>query len=125
MQQRHHRTLALAGAAVLALVVAAGCGGRDARADGDTANEAASSAGTGVAILEPAASPSPAATPPDATLGAGAAATEVPAPQATPAPPTAAPFVAPDLTAIERLLDDLDAALGADATADSDEGSAP
>jgi hypothetical protein len=115
MQHRQRRTLVLVGTAVFALVIATGCGQRDARADGAAANGPASSAGPGAALVEPTASPSPAAT----------TATEVPAPQATPPTPTGAPFVAPDLTAIERLLDDLDAALGADATADSDEGSAP
>lgn len=119
MQQRQHRTLAVAGTAVLALVVVTGCGGRDARADGGTANTPVSSAGPGAALVEPATQP------PGATLSADAAATEMPTSQTTPAPPTAAPFKAPDLAAIERLLDDLDAALGADATADSDEGSAP
>lgn len=37
----------------------------------------------------------------------------------------AVPLATPDLTAVQQLLVDLDAALGADATADTDEGSAP
>jgi len=51
--------------------------------------------------------------------------TEPPATEApTPAPtPAATPAPTPDLTAIQRLLDEIDANLGADATADSDEGS--
>lgn len=44
------------------------------------------------------------------------AATPTPTPEATPAP-------TPDLTTIQQLLDEIDADLGADATADSDEGS--
>lgn len=44
------------------------------------------------------------------------AATPTPTPEAIPAP-------TPDLTTIQQLLDEIDADLGADATADSDEGS--
>ena len=56
----------------------------------------------------------------------GPAATEAPTP--TPTPPSAAtpeptPAPMPDLTSIQRLLDEIDANLGADAGADSDEGS--
>jgi hypothetical protein len=48
----------------------------------------------------------------------GPAATEAPTPA-----PAATPEPTPDLSAIQRLLDEIDANLGADATADSDEGS--
>ena len=58
-------------------------------------------------------------TDPVATEAAGSTSGPTTAPIAGPAP-----LATPDLTAIEQLLDDLDAALGADATADSDEGSA-
>jgi hypothetical protein len=50
----------------------------------------------------------------------GPPATEAPTPTPTPA---ATPEPTPDLSAIQRLLDEIDANLGADATADSDEGS--
>ena len=59
---------------------------------------------------------------------AGPVATEAPTPMPMPTPtPAATPAPTPeptlDLTAIQRLLDEIDANLGADATADSDEGS--
>jgi hypothetical protein len=111
---------------VLLVVVTAGCGRRGLRdapaADGGAAGQAAATAErtaaatetTGPALTTDATEPPAGTEPPAATTP----------PVASPQP-TPAPLVAPDLTAIERLLADLDAALGADATADSEEGSAP
>lgn len=97
-------TVALALALALALaVVAAGCGGRGAAA-GITS--------------EPTHLPTAATT---ATLGPTSA-----APTATAEPtPTASPLPTPDLTAVERLLDDTDQDLQADASAGADEGTTP
>jgi hypothetical protein len=123
--------LAVAATVVLLATVTAGCGrrglaagaGPDAAGDGGAGPASAATQPTvgatapGVTGPTPSADPAgpPAATEPTST-------TDEPAPSPHPTP---APLVAPDLTAIERLLADLDAALGADATADTEEGSAP
>ena len=114
--RRSHRAIAATGAILLAAVVTTGCGRR----------------GLPVDSVSVATSPGPA-------LVAASAALETISPNPTPNPtrdptptispaasdtPVAAPLATPDLTAIESLLADLDAALGADATADTDEGSA-
>ncbi len=74
-------------------------------------------------VLGPSATPGPVDPEPSAEADS---ATKAPGttPEPTPAPTAAAmPPATPDLTAVEQWLDDLDAALGADATADLDEGS--
>ncbi|TAJ99657.1 MAG: hypothetical protein EPO36_11410 [Chloroflexota bacterium] len=114
--------LAVAGTVLLLALVTAGCGRRDsvAGADGVAADSTAGATATAKAP--------PTATAPIETTDASQTpdTSQPPAPTGTAgagAKPTAAPFATPDLTAIEQLLADLDAALGADATADTDEGS--
>jgi len=132
---RSRGALAVAVTVLLLALVTAGCGRRGLPAAAGVGDPAASAAASGFAAspttaaaveptqpaepAEPAASGTVAATP-------SLAATQPPAagqPPAQGAEPTAAPLQAPDLADIERLLADLDAALGADATADTDEGS--
>lgn len=97
------RIVATVALALALALVAAGCGGRGAAA-GITA--------------EPTPVPTAAAT---ATLGPTSA-----PPTATPEPtPTASPLPTPDLSAVERLLDDTDQDLQADASAGADEGTTP
>lgn len=116
---RHPRAGAVAIVAVLLLaVVIAGCGrGRLAGGDGAAAphETLAATLDDPPVVVEP-------------TPTAGTITTPTPPRPEPPGPapttaPTPAPLVAPDLTSIQQLLDDLDAALGADATADTDEGS--
>lgn len=125
----NHQLRAARVAAAVALLVAlvvVGCGRRGIVADDAAADGAATSAVPTSGRVGPITSPESTETAPaDASPASGGGATVSPAP-GTPSPaPTIAPFEAPDLTAIQRLLDEIDAALGADATADSDEGSAP
>ncbi len=105
-------------AAVVVAVVATGCGRRGAAAAGTpTQDPGAPAATVGIGQADPSglATPSPApSTPAPSALAA-----------ATPPPATPAPLATPDLSSINQLLADLDAALGADATADTDEGSTP
>jgi hypothetical protein len=113
----------------LLVVVTAGCGRRSLPAGsafdgafgqaGGTSAFEATDAPTGPAA--PAAGSTPDATEPPAGTEPPAATT---LPVAEPLP-TAEPTTLPDLSAIEQLLADLDAALGADATTDTEEGSAP
>ena len=110
---------------VLLVVVTAGCGWRGLPAgsavDG-AAGQAAATAEPTAAVTETT-GPAPttdATEPPAGTEPPAATTPSVASPQ-----PTAAPLVMPDLGAIDQLLADLDAALGADATADTEEGSAP
>jgi hypothetical protein len=113
--------LAVAGTVVLLVVVTAGCGRRGLPV-GAVPDGAAGQAG-GPSSVEATAVPTEPAGP-----AATIVATEPPAATTPPVaepPPTAEPMTVPDLSAIDQLLADLDAALGADATADTDEGSAP
>jgi len=110
---------------VLLVVVTAGCGRRGLPA-GSAAEDPV---GQAAATVDPTAAVSgtfgPAVTIDETEPSAG---TEPPAattPSVASPQPTAAPLVMPDLGAIDQLLADLDAALGADATADTEEGSAP
>jgi len=118
--RRTRRAVAVAGTAVLLLVlVTASCGGRGlparTQANG-VADQAAATAESVVAVTAPRASAPAASTwATDPLVGTESAAEK---PQLT-----AGPLAMPDLTAIEQFLDDLDAALGADATADTEEGS--
>jgi hypothetical protein len=125
--------LALVGTVVLLATVTAGCGRRGLPAagtgpDGGAGSEAAATqpvsepTTTGATASDSVAGP----TEPPAGATESPAAAGQPAPSVEPIPaPTPAPLVAPDLTAIEQLLADLDAALGADVTAETEEGSAP
>ncbi|MCI0582543.1 MAG: hypothetical protein L0227_06555 [Chloroflexi bacterium] len=118
---------AVVGTMLLLALVTAGCGrgglppaaGAGSGPDEGLAGPSATATGpTSSPPVETAApSSTPATSPPGATEPPGLA------PEVTPAP--LAPIVPPHLTAIEALLADLDAALGADATADTDEGSTP
>jgi hypothetical protein len=110
---------------VLLALVTAGCGRRGLpAAAGGGAWAAAATAGPATAgpatATESPAAAAPESPDPEPTVAATAAPTQPPA--ASPRP-TAAPLATPDLAAIEDLLSELDAALGADATADTDEGS--
>ncbi|HEX5590341.1 MAG TPA: hypothetical protein VFX65_08650 [Candidatus Limnocylindrales bacterium] len=135
MPRRHcrRRMLTLAALAVLAFtVVAAGCGRRPSASVTSGApgeSPAASAAGGPVAGQPGVGSPSSPPASADASTGPTPGATDSATPPpdaATPvATPAPAPFTPPDLTAIQHLLDELDAALGADATAGNDEGSVP
>ena len=134
---RSRGVFAVAGTVLLVAVVTAGCGRRGLPAAASGGDEAvaspvaaATSVPTGPAPTEPVPTePAPtgttdaaepgAASPPAAAAPAAAA----PAPPNPGAQPTPAPLATPDLDSIERLLADLDAALGADATAATDEGS--
>ena len=133
----NHRSpgvFAVAGTVLLVAVVTAGCGRRGlpaAVAGGDEAVASPVAAATSVPTepvptgttdaAEPGAeSPPGVASPPGAASPPAAAATAPPNPGTQPTP---APLATPDLDSIERLLADLDAALGADATAATAEGS--
>lgn len=127
---RSHRILAVTGALVLLATVVAGCGRRDLVAD-QAAGVAASPPAASVGPALPSVGSNPSGGPTASTESdapepsATAEQTATPASAATPAPAAtqSVPLATPDLTAIQQLLDDLDAALGADATADTDEGS--
>jgi hypothetical protein len=121
LSHRSRRTLAVSGTVLLLVIATAGCGRRADPAGADAATSGTGAPAPTAIALETSApvTAEPDATTPGPTAEPGP--TEVPA--ATPQP-TAAPLATPDLTAIQHLLDDLDAALGADATADTDEGSA-
>lgn len=103
------RRLTLTGAAVLLTLVIAGCGRSGQAIDAGAAPVVPASAASGpIAAL---------ATPTPTELAAAT-------PAATPTPgPTATPVPTPDFPAIEALISGINADLGADATADTDEGS--
>jgi hypothetical protein len=104
-------------AVLLLAVLTIGCG-RHGIPSGDPA------AGAGPVTALPTAATEDRASEPTTPTASHSAAIETPV--ASPAPtPTSAPtpLATPDLTAIERLLDDLDAALGDDAAAGTEEGS--
>jgi hypothetical protein len=119
--------------AVLVAVVVTGCGRRgglvadDGAANGAAASAAPTAGPSGPSNSPESTAPSPAEASPSTDAGTTDApnANDSPPPESTSPGPAIAPFEAPDLTAIQRLLDELDAALGADATAATDEGSAP
>ena len=119
---RSRGVFAVAGTVLLLAAVTGGCGRRDlpagAEPDGAAAGQAAATSQPTAKATEPGA-PAPAVTPVASDLPAATN------PPASSPQPTPAPLVMPDLTAIEQLLADLDAALGVDATADTEEGSAP
>lgn len=124
---RSRGTVTAVATLTLLLVVTAGCGRRGLPA-GSALDGAAGEAGGTSAVESTDAPTGPAA--PAATNDATEppAGTEPPAATTPPVaepPRTAEPMTVPDLGAIDQLLADLDAALGADATADTDEGSAP
>ena len=111
--QRSWGALAVIVTVLVFALVTAGCGRRGLPAaglDGVAATEVAATTGPTTWPTTEASMPQPsdAATAPPITS----------APVASPAP-----LATPDLAAIEDLLKELDAALGADATADTDEGS--
>lgn len=115
---RPRSVIAVCATLLILAVVTAGCGRRGLPAEAGVDDAAATQA---AATTGPTIRPTIAASvsPPSA------AATSQPVtsvPVASPQP-TAPPLVMPDLTAVDDLLNDLDAALGADATADTDEGS--
>jgi hypothetical protein len=137
----NHRSpgvFAVAGTVLLVAVVTAGCGRRGlpaAVAGGDEAVASPVAAATSVPTERVPTEPVPtepvptrttdaaepgAESPPGAASPPAAAATAPPNPGTQPTP---APLATPDLDSIERLLADLDAALGADATAATAEGS--
>jgi hypothetical protein len=134
---RSRAALAVAGTVLLLAVVTAGCGRRGLPATvagGDEAVASPVAAATSVPTeplpTEPVPTePVPTEPVPTGTTDAaepGAASPPAAAATAPPNPgtqPTSAPLATPDLDSIERLLADLDAALGADATAATDEGS--
>lgn len=111
---RDRRALAVAGVAIALAMATTGCGrfGRtDAPEDAVGASAGATAPATPLPTDELAAtrSPAPGTTPTAGPTGQSGS--------------TPAPLTTPDLTAIQDLIDELDAALGADATADADEGS--
>jgi hypothetical protein len=114
---------------VLLVLVLAGCSRRlppdeSSPASGEVAQLASPAATRAAAEASSPVLPGVTAGPTSALLSP--APTKPPAPAPSSAPPaTTAPFVAPDLAAIQRLLDELEAALAADATAATEEGSAP
>jgi hypothetical protein len=116
---RTRRALAVIATVLVFALVTAGCGRRDLPAeagiDAAAATQAAPSTGP---TTRPTTRPTAEASVPPPS----AAAAE---PPVTTEPPVASlpPLATPDLAAIEDLLKELDAALGADATADTDEGS--
>jgi hypothetical protein len=119
---RGRRTLAIIGLAIALAIATAGCG-RLGRAG--TGGESGSAAPAAVATTTPEPSRSPAATTspdPSAVPTAQPTTASSAAPSVPPSAPPAS-LETPDLTAIQQLLNELDAALGADATADTDEGS--
>ncbi len=121
MSNRQRRSfLAIAGTVGLLVIILAGCGRRLLPAGGQTG--AGGDGGPAASSI----AATPAATPGAPEPSASAAAPEPPtasdAPLASPRP-IEAPLATPNLSQIQALLDELDAALGADATADTDEGS--
>ena len=127
---RSRGVLAVIGTVLLLTLVTTGCGRRGLSTlagadDPATGQAAASPASVSVEPTQPAEPAEPAAS---GTVAAtpSLAATQPPAASQPPNPgtqPTPAPLATPDLDSIERLLADLDAALGADATAATAEGS--
>jgi hypothetical protein len=118
---RSHRTwraLAVIGTVLVFALVIAGCGRRGLPAEAGVDDAAATQA---AATTGPTTRPT--------TLPTIAAPVSPPSAAASAQPVTSAPvattppLAAPDLAAIEDLLKELDASLGADATADTDEGS--
>ena len=122
---RSRGVLAVAGTVLLLALVTAGCGRRGLPAAAGVDDVAASGAAAGptaAAAVEPS-EPAPMAT---ATATQAPEATEPPGASQPPSAgpqPTPAPLATPDFSAIDDLLADLDAALGADAIAESEEGS--
>jgi len=107
-------------AVVVVAPVVTGCGHR-----GLAVGAAGDAAGTGGSVpAATLATPSPRPTAGPAVPASAGPATPSTGPAETPAAlASPAPAVTPDLGSIQSLLDHLDAALGADATADTDEGS--
>jgi hypothetical protein len=121
MSNRQRRSfLAVAGTVVLLALVLAGCGRRLLPAGGQAAAGAEGGPGASSIAATPAATSG--ASEPSASVAASEPPTASDAPIASPQP-SRAPLATPNLSQIQALLDDLDAALGADATADTDEGS--
>ncbi len=117
--QRIGRTFTIVATIVIVALVTGACGRRVEESNSD-AIDVASSEGPGVTV---------ASTAPPALVASPASSQspnpgDSPDPSASPSPSSSvAPLVAPDLTAIQQLLDDIDAALGADSSATNDEGS--
>ncbi|MES2209988.1 MAG: hypothetical protein V4515_07350 [Chloroflexota bacterium] len=120
--QRRGRALAVVATVLILTFVAVGCG---RRVDGvDLVGTNSGSPQAPAATLSPTASPAAEASTEPAEASSGPSASPDPGSYAGSSPTASAvPLVAPDLTAIQQLIDDIDAALGADATADNDEGS--
>jgi len=121
--------ICLATAALIAAVVIAGCGGRFG-ARGAEAGPADTDAG--VVAVGPSPSAAPATTPGTTDQPASAEPSSSATPPASAAPATSAtptptakptPVPTPNLDALDALINQLDAALAADATATTDEGS--
>jgi hypothetical protein len=128
---RSRGALAVVATVMLLAVVTAGCGRRGlpaAVAGGDEAVAGPVAAATSVPTepvpTEPVPTePVPTGTTDPAEPGAASPPAAATAPPDPGTQPTPVPLATPDLDSIERLLADLDAALGADATAATDEGS--
>lgn len=126
LNHRSRRALAVTGVALLLALVTTGCGRRDLQSEAGTGASAVSPTAEMPASSSAAVRTDPPEPVPPEPAVPGTADGLLPAAVATPPPtlaPLAVPLATPDLTAIQQLLDDLDATLGADATADTDEGS--
>jgi hypothetical protein len=122
-RHRSRGILAATASALLLGIVAAGCARNGPADDAGSAGPSGQTEPASAAVaLETAGPAATTGATPDVAPGEPAAAT-LPEPAPT-SSSTSAPLATPDLTEIEQLLDDLDAVLGADATADTDEGSA-
>lgn len=106
---------------ILVGIVLAGCGGRLAARGADAVDSdagpvaATASPSDAIAAGHASAEPSPLAEPSASATPAASA-----APKST---PTSTPVPTPDLDALDQLINQLDAALAADATSTTDEGS--
>ena len=123
---RSRGVFAVAGTVLLLTVGTAGCGRRGlpaAVAGGDEAVSSPVAAATSVPTEPVPTEPVPTGTTDPAEPGAASPPAAATAPPNPGTQPTPTPLATPDLDSIERLLADLDAALGADATAATDEGS--
>ncbi|MEO8463423.1 MAG: hypothetical protein ABI555_09430 [Chloroflexota bacterium] len=122
-----NRTLLVIVAVLIAAIVVANCG-RTSQQVGDVSAPALSSSTQhATPVTEAPATEGPATVAPRATDSNGLAAAPGPggpAPAAA-AAPTSTPISTPDLTSIEALLSGINTDLGADASADTNEGSAP